>query len=141
MNGHMHQVQGNGAMRVFLVEDSSAVRELIVENCANIPGIRWAGFADSEADALSQLETQSCDVLIVDIELRQGNGMSLLRKLAERRCHEDDLKIVFSNNICDAYQRMGARYGIQHFLDKSFQIGDLCALLQHSAQRCCIPDQ
>ncbi|MDB5796348.1 MAG: response regulator [Paucimonas sp.] len=118
------------SIRVFLVEDSSTVRELIVENFTGIPGISWAGFSDSETDALAQLQEQSCDVLIVDIELRQGNGMSLLRKLAERQCHTGDLKIVFSNNICDAYRRAGAQYGVGHFLDKSFELPELCSLLQ-----------
>ena len=118
------------AIKVFLVEDSRDVRELIKENFIDIPGISWAGFSDSEADALAQLQDQPCDVLIVDIELRQGNGMSLLRKLAEKHCHTGDLKIVFSNNICDAYRRVGAQYGVLHFLDKSFGLPELCSLLQ-----------
>ena len=122
-------------IRVFLVEDSSIVREMIVESFNAIPGIAFAGFSDSETDALEQLVSQHCDVLIVDIELRQGNGMSLLRKLAERGCLAADLKIVFSNNICDAYRRAGARYGVRHFLDKSFDMPQLCTLLKaHQGQ-------
>jgi DNA-binding NarL/FixJ family response regulator len=117
------------AIRVFLVEDSSAVRELIVQSLDE-PGIAWAGFSDSESDALEQLLEQHCDVLIVDIELRQGNGMSLLRKLAEQRCKAADMKIVFSNNICDAYRRAGAQYGVEHFLDKTHDMAQLCSLLQ-----------
>ncbi len=123
------QLRSNTIIRIFLVEDSSAVRELIVESLDE-PGIAWAGFSDSEADALEQLRNQHCDVLIVDIELRQGNGMSLLRKLAEKHCQAADLKIVFSNNICDAYRRAGAQYGVQHFLDKSFDMPQLHTLLQ-----------
>lgn len=117
------------SIRIFLVEDSSVVRELIVETLDE-PGVAWAGFSDSESDALEQLTGQHCDVLIVDIELRQGNGMSLLRKLAEKRCQAADLKIVFSNNICEAYRRVGEQYGVQHFLDKSFDMPQLHTLLQ-----------
>jgi DNA-binding NarL/FixJ family response regulator len=120
------------AIGVFLVEDAPMVRDLIVSRLADIPGLYWAGFSDSEDDALSQLQCQDCDVLIVDIELRQGNGMSMLRKLSQSPSgsHAKDLKIVFSNNVCDAYRRAGARYGVHHFFDKSFQLAELHLLLE-----------
>lgn len=118
------------ALRVFLVEDSCAVRELVVAELCAIPGIALAGCADTENDALLQLQGLHCDVLIIDIELKQGNGMSLLRKLCEAKTHAGDLKIIFSNNICDAYRRAGARYGVRHFFDKSFDLPRLRALLE-----------
>jgi DNA-binding NarL/FixJ family response regulator len=118
------------ALRIFLVEDSSAVRDLIVSELANIPGIAWAGFSDSENDALEQLHGHPCDVLIVDIELRQGNGISLLRKLSMGRGGAGELKIVFTNNVCDAYRRAGAQYGVHHFFDKSFDLPRLRELLE-----------
>lgn len=117
-------------MRVFLVEDVPAMRDLIVSQLADIPGLYWAGFSDGEEDALAQLMAQPCDVLIVDIELKQGNGMSMLRKLSQAKTHAGDLKIVFSNNVCEAYRLAGRRYGVQHFLDKSFQLPELHALLE-----------
>lgn len=117
-------------MRVFLVEDVQAMRDLIISQLADIPGLYWAGFSDSEEDALIQLQAQPCDVLIVDIELRQGNGMSMLRKLYQANTHAGDLKIVFSNNVCEAYRLAGRRYGVQHFFDKSFQLVELHALLE-----------
>jgi DNA-binding NarL/FixJ family response regulator len=123
------------ALRIFLVEDSAAVRNLIVENLAQIPGIAWAGFSDTESDALEQLLTQSCDVLIVDIELKQGNGMSLLRKLSQAHAHAQSLKVVFSNNICDAYRRSGQQYGVRHFLDKSYELPQLRVLLEQTRAR------
>jgi DNA-binding NarL/FixJ family response regulator len=132
----MDQARGNfpksasHALRIFLVEDSGVVRDLIVAELADLPGISWAGFSDSENDALAQLQAQPCDVLIIDIELRQGNGMSLLRKLAREDGYTESLKIVFSNNVCDAYRRAGVQYGVQHFFDKSFDLPKLRALLE-----------
>jgi DNA-binding NarL/FixJ family response regulator len=117
-------------MRVFLVEDVPAMRDLIVSRLADIPGLYWAGFSDTEDDALAQLMTQTCDVLIVDIELKQGNGMSMLRKLFHANAHADDLKIIFSNNVCEAYRQAGARYGVQFFFDKSCQLQELHLLLE-----------
>ncbi len=70
------------------------------------------------------------DILIVDIELRQGNGMSLLRRLMQGDIHSGCVKIIFSNNVCDAYRRAGAKYGVQYFFDKSFELHELHALLK-----------
>ncbi len=127
------------ALRIFLVEDMPAVRDLIVASLADVDGITWSGFADSENDAIEQLKHNENDILIVDIELKQGNGISLLRRLMQDNMHARSLKIIFSNNVCDAYRRTGAQYGVQYFFDKSFEFPELYALLKQlrlkSAQR------
>lgn len=151
--------QPGSALRVFLVEDSGMVRDLIVSELGGVPGIVWAGFSDSENDALDKLARHPCDVLIVDIELRQGNGMSLLRRLAAQSsarsaasaasaasatsaasassapaCAEGtdrSCKIVFTNNVCDSYRRAGDQVGVRHFLDKSFDLPRLRELIEH----------
>jgi DNA-binding NarL/FixJ family response regulator len=121
-------------LRIFLVEGVPAVRELIVTSFAEIDGICWAGFADSENDAMEQLSQEKCDVLIVDLDLQQGNGMSLLRRLMQTNSQPDSLKIVFSNNVSDAYRRAGLQYGVNHFFDKSFELPQLQALLESLRQ-------
>jgi DNA-binding NarL/FixJ family response regulator len=74
-------------------------------------------------------------VLIVDIELKQGNSMSLLRKLSQAHAHAQNLKVVFSNNICDACRRSVQQYGVLHFLDKSYELPQLRALLEQVRAR------
>src|SRR5690606_2808285 len=63
-------------LRVFLVEDSVDVRELMIENLTMIPGVVVSGVSESEGDALNQLNSLPCDVLIVDIQLKKGNGIN-----------------------------------------------------------------
>ncbi len=105
------------------------MRNLIVENLSDIPGLEFAGFSDSENDALTQLRTQSFDVVIFDIELRLGNGISLLRSLATSSPLKS-LKIIFSNNVSSAYRRIGREYGVRHFFDKTSELPKLRSLLQ-----------
>ncbi|MFY0100161.1 response regulator, partial [Acinetobacter baumannii] len=69
-------------LRIFLVEDSEDVRDLIVESLSEIAGVRLVGYAETELEALRHLQQNSYDVLILDIQLKQGNGMSLLQSLA-----------------------------------------------------------
>lgn len=120
-------------LRIFLVEDSATVRELLIQNLTNIPGIELAGVAEAEDDALNRLSRASCDVLILDIRLKQGNGMSLLRTLASRADPGAGVKIVFTNNASDTYRRIGAQYGVGFFFDKSTDFLQLRSVVQELA--------
>jgi response regulator of citrate/malate metabolism len=133
MDGKTVSVSGEGVfnpLRIFLVEDSAAVRNFIIENVADIDGIFLMGFSDTENGALEKLHGQMCDVLILDIELKQGNGMSLLRTLLKNDLQPDMLKIIFSNNVSDVYRRIGEQYGAHFFFDKASDFLQLRSLLE-----------
>ena len=121
----------NTPLKVFLVEDSADVRDLIMESLAEIPGVELAGYAETEDDAAAHLENESYDVLILDIQLRQGNGMNLLQSLARsgKKSH-DELKIIFSNHVSATYRRVGLQYGVQFFFDKSSEFTKLRSLIE-----------
>lgn len=119
------------SLRVFLVEDSKDVRDFIVADIANIHGLQLIGYAETENDALSQLGEKACDVLILDIELKQGNGINLLRTISRYDLLPDMLKIIFSNNISSMYRRIGAQFGVQFFFDKTTEFMQLRDLLQN----------
>ena len=116
-------------LRVFLLEDSSLVRELVIETFAEIDGITLAGWADAEDEAFDQLCARPCQILILDIELKKGNGINLLRRLSAQPDQSKLIRIVFSNNVSPAYHRVAQPLGVQCFFDKTTQFGDLSALL------------
>jgi DNA-binding NarL/FixJ family response regulator len=120
---------GATPLRIFLVEDSVAVRDLMIDTLSEIPGVVFAGFAEEEADALKKIDAEPFDVLILDIELKQGNGMSLLRTLAASPKPLNSTKIIFSNNVSNAFRRAGEKYGVRFFFDKSSEFTKLRDLL------------
>lgn len=120
---------GATPLRIFLVEDSVAVRDLMIDTLSEIPGVVFAGFAEGEGDALKKIDAEPFDVLILDIELKEGNGMSLLRTLAESHKPLNSLKIIFSNNVSNAFRRAGEKYGVRFFFDKSSEFTKLRDLL------------
>ena len=122
--------EANHPLRVFIVEDSVAVRDFITEILEEIHGLFLSGFSDTEDEAFDHLRGNGCDVLILDIQLKQGNGMSLLRSLARESVQPDLLKIIFSNNVSGAYRRIGQQYGVQFFFDKASQFLELRSLLE-----------
>lgn len=117
-------------LRVFLVEDSLDVRELMIENLTMIPGVVVAGVSESEGDALNQLNALPCDVLIVDIQLKKGNGINLLRQISEKAKAVNALKIICSNNATEVFRRVGRQYGVNHFFDKTSEFPQLFELVK-----------
>lgn len=72
---------------------------------------------------LRHLQQHSYDVLILDIQLKQGNGMSLLQALARSNTRrQSEIKVVFSNHVSPTYRRVGVQCGVQHFFDKSSEL-------------------
>lgn len=120
-------------LRVFLVEDSLEIRDLMVENMAMIAGLTVAGMAESEDEALSRLRADHFDILIIDIQLKKGNGINLLRNIAEDQKFSAALKIICSNNASEVFRRVGRQYGVNHFYDKTSEFPQLFALLQETA--------
>jgi DNA-binding response OmpR family regulator len=126
----INSTPNQSAIRIFLVEDSPDVRDLLIENLQEIPGIDYAGFSETENDALSRLNNEPYDVLILDIQLKQGNGMSLLQSMARASMQASALKIIFSNNVSNAYRQVGAKLGVEYFFDKSSEFLQLRQFLE-----------
>src|SRR6185295_3981975 len=106
-------------LRVFLVEDLSVVRDRVIESLGEIPGVEVAGFAEGEASALSWLRSQPCDVLILDLELRQGNGLGVLKALASDSSRASPVRIVYSNHASANIRRVAVQLGAAYFFDKT----------------------
>lgn len=126
--------QKQEALQVMLVEDSHIISDLISENLARIPKLRLLGIAETETEALSMLHAQPCDVLILDIQLRQGNGINLLRVLSADPAYAKTLKIVLSNHVSGTYRRICEQYGVQFFFDKTSEFPQLQMLLSRLSQ-------
>ena len=117
-------------MRVFLVEDLPAVRTLVIENLEDIRGLELAGYAETEDAALSWLDSHECEVLILDLELKQGNGIGVLKQLAASGSRPGLVKIIYSNHIGPNIRRLAAKFGAAYFFDKSLDTPQLRLLLE-----------
>ena len=116
-------------LRVFLVEDLPVVRNRIVESLGEVEGVAVAGFAEGEDSALSWLRNNHCDVLILDLELRQGNGLGVLKALAAE-AGPQPVKIVYSNHASANIRRVAVQLGASYFFDKTLDTPKLGPLLE-----------
>ena len=122
--------QGRAPLRVFVVEDLVAVRDMLIEGVDEIVGMHVAGFADTEAQAVAWLRENDCDVLILDLELREGNGLGVLKALAAEQLHPKLVKIVYSNHVTPSIRRLATQLDAGFFFDKTLNSSQLFKLLQ-----------
>jgi DNA-binding NarL/FixJ family response regulator len=118
-------------LRVFVVEDFAPVRDLIIENLDEVAGLEFAGFAESEESALDWLSSHRCDVLILDLELRQGNGLGVLKALAAFESATKPVKIVYSNHAGTNIRSLAEQFGASYFFDKTLDTPKLRVLLEN----------
>lgn len=120
----------NVPLRVFVIEDSPILLERIAEAIADQPSLLLVGTADSEKDALEKIERLRPDALVVDIKLREGNGLNVLAQLKWDGVEGSKPKIVvFTNYPRQEYLRNSKQLGADYFLDKSTQFSDLPKVL------------
>lgn len=73
-----------GAIRVFIIDDSSVVRAIFSRLVNSEPGLELAGTAASAEDALSQLGSLHVHVILLDLEMPGMGGMRALPEIIER---------------------------------------------------------
>ena len=121
----------NDKLDVFLVEDSPLITEIILENLNSINGIQVVSYADTQSQALINIEKHKPDLVIVDLELLEGNGLYVLTEIKhnpEKFGHPK--KIVFTNHTSPLLKRKCESMDIHGFYDKSYQIDDMLDFIE-----------
>jgi DNA-binding NarL/FixJ family response regulator len=115
----------------MLVEDSPAVRRRLREILDDIQTFRIVGEFDTAQDAIAALSAQSPDVILLDIKLRVGNGIEVLRHVSQ---HNPAAKvIVFSQHDDAGYREQFEEAGAHFFFNKTHETGQLVAMLTRLA--------
>lgn len=113
-----------------MIEDSPILLERIAEAIADQPSLVLVGTADTENDALVKIKALKPEALVIDIKLREGNGLNVLAQLKFAFNDQERPKIVvFTNYPRQEYLRSSKQLGADYFLDKSTQFSDLPRIL------------
>jgi DNA-binding NarL/FixJ family response regulator len=114
-------------MKVFLVEDSPAIRERLHDVVSLVEGTQLMAEAATEHDAVQGILALRPDVVILDLTLATGSGIEVLRKI---KAALPTLKvIVLTNKTEPQYRKKCMALGADRFLDKSRDFGSLHAHL------------
>jgi DNA-binding NarL/FixJ family response regulator len=117
-------------MKVFIVEDSPAVLERLVEIVREVEGTEVVGEAATCDAAVSGIVTARPDVAILDIKLadNRGTGIDVLHRV---KAQLPGLKaIMLSNYATPQHIKASVDAGAEYFLDKSVDFERIAGILQ-----------
>ncbi len=106
-------------LTVYIVEDSPMVMERLIEAVADIPKARVVGSADAVASALEGVRVAQPRVLLLDVRLRDGSGLRLLKLMRAAGLARPEAVIVVTNYPTDDYRDASQECGADHFFDKA----------------------
>jgi DNA-binding NarL/FixJ family response regulator len=105
------------ATKILVVDDHPIVREGLGMQIATQPDLCVCGEAEDVPSALALVEAQQPNVVIVDILLKNGNGLDLIRRITER--HIDVRILVWSMYPENLYAERALHAGAHGYLHKS----------------------
>jgi two-component system OmpR family response regulator len=122
--------------RILLIEDSEVLIRRLVDLLSDPGCVAVAAQASTQSEALSRLKDGSFDVLVVDIELAEGNGVAVVRNA--RQLYPPDaqpLIVVLTNYASEFVRDHCFAAGADYFLDKMRDISQLKAIVANGQSK------
>lgn len=123
-------------LKVMLIEDSRLLRELLNGILGDLDGVELCATAESEAEALHRMAESPVDLVIIDIQLKEGSGIGVLAALqADPMRYGAPRRVVLTNFSHSAMRQRCERLGMDAFFDKSLDIHQLIDYLSDAARQ------
>ena len=126
------------SLSCFIVEDSPIIRQNLIATLEEMLPVQVVGTADDEQTALHWMQSPGarCDLMIIDIFLKAGTGLEVLRQAGTLR--PESRRVVLTNYATPDMRRRCAQRGADRVFDKSAELEELlayCATLAPDAAR------
>lgn len=115
-------------MKVFIVDDSTVLRERVIEMLSELPEIEIIGHAQNVSEALSAIKKLNPDVVILDIRIPGGSGMDVLEDIKKEK--EAPMVIILTNYPYPQYRKKCLGLGADYFFDKSTEFEKVTELFK-----------
>ena len=114
-------------VNTFIVEDSQIILDNLVATLEELAPVKVVGSAPDETTAVSWLvkPSNSCDLLIIDIFLKSGSGLGVLRSAA--LAGVPGRRIVLTNYATPDMREKCKSLGAHRVFDKSNELDELIA--------------
>lgn len=109
------------------MEDSLVAYENLQSMLPDIPGVEIIGHAVDETGAINGIDSLMPDAVILDLNLKSGYGINVLKNIKER--HAAIKVLIFTNHANEFYANRCKRSGADYFFDKSFQFSRLRSVI------------
>jgi len=117
-------------MKVFVVEDSAAVRERLVEMIRDVNDVEVVGEAATYDTAVAGIINTRPDVAVLDIKLANESGSGIDALIEVRKTLPGIRAIILSNYSTPQHLKASADAGAEYFLDKSIEFERVREILE-----------
>lgn len=107
----------SGDIRVYLADDHPAIREALRDAIGEAMDMEACGESSSVEEALQEIGRVGPDVAVVDISLKDGHGIKLLRRIQEQWPEVE--VVVYSMYDEEVYAEQAVSAGASGYLMKS----------------------
>ena len=124
-------------MRVFVVDDSPLVRELLGALLSEVEGVEVVGTADNADEGIDSIRKLKPDVAVLDIRMPSGSGIVILEAVKRAVKREEDCPciIMLTNYPYPQYRKKCMDAGADYFFDKSSEFHKVTEVLAGMVQR------
>jgi two-component system OmpR family response regulator len=113
------KVHGEDTMNALVVEDSPQIAERLVELVTVPDRVEVVATAATEDEALAACDRYTISLAIVDLQLAQGTGFGVIRRLRAASGSNPACIVVLTNHAVPALKVAAFEAGADYFLDKS----------------------
>ncbi len=106
-------------MNALVVEDSPQIAERLVELVSVPDRVEVVATAATEDEALAACDRYAIGLAIVDLQLAQGTGFGVIRRLRAAAGASPACIVVLTNHAVPALKVAAFEAGADYFLDKS----------------------
>jgi DNA-binding response OmpR family regulator len=111
--------QADELMNALVVEDSPQIAERLVELVSVPNRVEVVATAATEDEALQACDRHAISLAIVDLQLAQGTGFGVIRRLRAATGANPACIVVLTNHAVPALKVAAFEAGADYFLDKS----------------------
>lgn len=109
-------------MKAYIVEDNAIIRKNLTETLDELLDIQTVGYAETEQSACAWLQKHPDDwqLLILDLFLREGTGMGVLKECTHHSSQQR--VVVLSNYATGDIRHRCLAWGADAVFDKSTEL-------------------
>jgi DNA-binding NarL/FixJ family response regulator len=114
--------------RAILVEDDTEFRQCVKKILSSrYPSIQLIEAGDGK-EAMSKIDLLPPDMIFMDIQLPDKNGLELTRMIRAR--HPNAIIVILSNHDFTEYRETAYRNGANYYISKDSPLGDFFSLVE-----------
>lgn len=113
--------------RILVVDDDNLLRSVLLEQLG-FEGVKYLAEAAIAADVFTQIDTSMPDLILLDVELPDGNGFEICARLRQSGFDKPILMLTGQDDESDIIK--GLEAGANDYIAKPMRIGELLARIK-----------